>query len=840
MSFAPKKFIFTGYHFFPQEKKILFDYEILFEGRESLKFTETILLPEVPNIDHVPEGLLNNLLKSVHLILGTSYFKLYFPPEIEISYTLSRGQADFWNEVYRHGFGEFMYQNHLDPDKIAEFPYDNNYQTKSYGLEKNGRSLVGIGGGKDSIVTAELLKEAGFAADGFVVETQKPTAIVGNVAEKMGLKLVTVQRFLDPQIFQKFEGSYNGHVPISAVFAFLGTLTSVLFGYDYVIVSNEYSSNFGNIEYKGDVVNHQWSKSGEFESLFQAYVREFITPSVVYFSVLRPFYEIRIVQMFSQYKQYFPYFTSCNRSFVTDVELRPETLWCGKCPKCAFIFALLAAFLSKDEVIGIFGKNLFADSELLPLYTDLLGFGELKPFDCVGTFEESQVALYLAREKFGDDVIVRELLPRIENPEEKVKAVMKTNPAPTVPSVFRFLGMERVAILGYGGEGKSAEEYLASFRPDLQLGVVDQKYNSDYLNEQKEYDLAIKTPGMPPRLVEIPYTTSTNIFFAAVRENGNRIVAITGSKGKSTTTYLVYDMFKEAGLDVELLGNMRRPFLSAIMDPVPKERIFVLELSSYMLNDLDISPNVAVVTNLFPEHMDWHGSEEAYYAAKKNIINYQSNNDYFIYNQNNLRLKNWADEAHSNVVPFADLIPVSDEEIPLLGDHNRENIKAAIAAAKVLNVNDEAIARAIKNFQPLRHRLQKVGEYKGITFYDDAISTTPESTMAALAAVPNVKTIFLGGQDRGYDFSKLEQDIRSRGIENVVLFPESGSRIFSSREGLNIRETASMEDAVRFAYEVTPKGSVCLLSTASPSYSVWKDFEEKGDEFQKWVKELGK
>lgn len=838
MPIRSKKFVFTSYEFLPEEKKILFNYKIEFADQEDLTFTETIVLPEIPKMDKIPEKLIQNLLQSVHLILGTSYFKLYFPPEIEVSYPLSTEQAEFWNKVYRHGFGEFMYRNQLNPERIAKFPSYPNYKVKSFGLARSGSALVGIGGGKDSIVTVELLKASGQKIDGFVVETQKPTAIISNVVKEMGLNLVTVQRFLDPKIFQKFEGSYNGHIPISAVFAFLSVLTAVLYGYDYMVVSNEYSSNFGNVEYEGDTINHQWSKSAEFESLFQNYIREFITPSIVYFSALRPFYEMRIVEMFSHYKQYFPYFSSCNQSYLVN-EARPESLWCGKCPKCAFIFALLSAFLPKDEVIGIFGKNLFADQELLPLYTDLLGFGELKPFDCVGTFEESQAALYLAREKFKDDFIVKELLPRINNPESKVASVMKTNPAPTVPSIFRFLGMKKVAILGYGGEGKSAEEYLAKFRPNLQLGIVDQKYNPDYLTEQKEYDLAIKTPGMPPRLVEIPYTTTVNIFFAVARENGNRIVAITGSKGKSTTTYLVFDILKAAGFDVELLGNMRRPFLLAIMNPVPKERIFVLELSSYMLNNLDMSPNVAVVTNLFPEHMDWHGSEEAYYAAKKNIINYQNNDDYFIYNQNNSRLKGWADEARSIVMPFADSIPVNDEEIPLLGNHNRENIKAAIAAVRVFNVDDEVIARAVKNFQPLRHRLQKVGEYKSITFYDDAISTTPESTMAALAAIPNVKTIFLGGQDRGYDFTELEKDIRARGIENVVLFPDSGSRIFSTREGLNILETANMEEAVKFAYKVTPTGSVCLLSTASPSYSVWKDFEEKGDEFQKCVKELG-
>ncbi len=154
-----------------------------------------------------------------------------------------------------------------------------------------------------------------------------------------------------------------------------------------------------------------------------------------------------------------------------------------------------------------------------------------------------------------------------------------------------------------------------------------------------------------------------------------------------------------------------------------------------------------------------------------------------------------------------------------------------------MGIKDDVICRAITTFKSLPHRLEKVGEYKEITFYDDAISTTPESTIAALKALPNTNTIFLGGEDRGYNFAALEQAILESRITNVVLFPTSGARIFTTRpKNITFLETSSMQEAVTFAYKQTKKGTICLLSTASPSYSVWKNFEEKGDEFKKWVR----
>jgi UDP-N-acetylmuramoylalanine--D-glutamate ligase len=443
----------------------------------------------------------------------------------------------------------------------------------------------------------------------------------------------------------------------------------------------------------------------------------------------------------------------------------------------------------------------------------------MKPFDCVGTFEESRVALRLSAEKYAGDIVVQTFFSKVGDVNALNSQVFRMVPAPTLPTPFRFLGIESVLILGYGREGKVTEQYLKEQYPHLRIGIADERMNAEYLSEQQQYDLVVKTPGISKSKVVIPYVTATNIFFS---RNKNFTIGVTGSKGKSTTATLIYEMLKEAGKKARLLGNIGTPMLGVMLETVDPEEIFVIELSSYMLEDIEYSPNIALLLNLFPDHMDYHGGVEPYYAAKRRIFQFQKPGD--------IRIEG----------PVMEPLPLDRSELTLLGDHNFQNILAAVKVARLCGVSDDAVASALRNFKSLPHRLEHIGTFRGIDFYDDAISTTPESTIAALRALGNVDTIFLGGSDRGYDFHALEKTLREFGIRNVVLFPESGARILSSRDGFNILETKSMVDAVTFAFEHTEQGKICLLSTASPSYSLWKNFEAKGDEFARSVREQGK
>lgn len=834
----PLQFHFSSYEFKPKQKLVRFSYEVTFRNQEPLRFTEELLLPRVPTLKHVPRKMLENVLESMHLMLGISYYKLHCGGKVHVPYQLTKSQADFWTTVYRKGLGEFFFQNELDPKKHAPvFKASNKKEVHRFDVKQKDRSLVGIGGGKDSVVVAELMKAHQKSFKSFVVQTGAQAEAMKQTVKEIGAGSVVVKRQIDPLLFEKHPGSYNGHIPISAVIAFVSYFTALLYDYSSVVVGNEHSSSFGNIAYCGEEVNHQWSKSLEFEELFDAYVKESFGTGIAYFSLLRPFTELRIAKMFAQHKQYFSKFTSCNRHFR--VHRAKETYrWCGECPKCAFVFLMLAAFLPKKELVGFFHKNLLDDEKLLPLYKDLLGFGDMKPFECVGTFEESRAALVLASKRFKSSVVVRRYLQKIRKPDQLIKEVFATHEAPVMPTSFKLMGMKKVLILGYGKEGQETKRYLKARYPELKIGIADRSRDQNYLHTQEGFDLAIKTPGIHKSHVTIPYTTATNLFFSDVQ--GNAVVGITGTKGKSTTASLIHAMLKEAGLPVKLLGNIGVPMLSALVGNSSKKTIYIVELSSYQLDDIDFSPDVSVVTNLFPEHLDYHGSQEEYYKAKHNILLHQTSDDVFIYQPKDAALAGWAKTARGKAVPFVQDIPLKDADIPLLGEHNRENIKAAMTVAKQFKVSDAAIKRAVKGFKGLPHRLQLVGTHRGVTFYDDAIATTPEATIEALRSLEGVETILLGGKDRGYDFTKLEKELRKRGVKHVVLFPNSGKKILKSKKGFDhVMLTESMRSAVQFAYKHTGEGKICLLSCASPSYSLWKNFEEKGDQFQKEVKRQG-
>ena len=302
--------------------------------------------------------------------------------------------------------GEFFYKNKINYINLVNFPYKESEQKESFSIEMKERYLLPIGGGKDSIVSSEMLRSQNKDFDIFILGTSK---IQEDVAKIMGKKPIVIRRELDPKLFEinKRSDVYNGHIPISVIYAFLGVLAGILYDYKYIAVSNEKSANYGNVEYLGEMINHQWSKSEEFEKLFQEYLKKFVTPSVKYYSPLRQMSELDVAREFVKYPKYFSVFSSCNTNFK--INSKTNKKWCGKCAKCLFVFTLLSAFVSKQEVLNIFGKNLFEDKSLLPLFEELLGVKNFKPFECVGTPDEVKEALgkIEKKEEFHDSVLMR-------------------------------------------------------------------------------------------------------------------------------------------------------------------------------------------------------------------------------------------------------------------------------------------------------------------------------------------------------------------------------------------------------------------------------------------------
>jgi UDP-N-acetylmuramoylalanine--D-glutamate ligase len=430
----------------------------------------------------------------------------------------------------------------------------------------------------------------------------------------------------------------------------------------------------------------------------------------------------------------------------------------------------------------------------------------------------------------------------------------------------------KIIIIGYGHEGRFALSYLKKKYPQAKFTVIDRNkinfaeknikffYGKDYLKHLKGYDLIVRTQSVPPDRPElkaavksgVELTSITKIFFHACR---GQIIGVTGTKGKSTTSTLIYNILKKAGKKVFLVGNIGHNPLANLDRDNGKGKIFVYELSSYQLSDLDKSPKLSLFLSIFPDHMPFHGSFAKYRDAKANVVRYQKTGDYFVYNSSYPFIKSLAKKSPAKKIDYLKLCTVKNDcifygkekilplkDVKILGRHNLENIFSAICTAKILKIKNEAIASAIAVFRGLDHRLELVGSFKGIYFYDDAISTTPESTMAAIDTFgQQLETIILGGLDRGYDFKKLAERISKSKIQNIVLFPESGKKIWSEIKKIykkkklklpNHIETKNMSEAVKFCYERTSSGKICLLSTASPSFSIFKDYKEKGDLFK--------
>ncbi len=400
-------FVFNGYESNLEKGEILFYFGL--KGEKNVDFTEKISFFPVAN--KIPQVLLKPLLDNLMLILGISYWKLYCPREIVIENNfLIQEQAQFWNTVYTKGLGEFFYKNKIDFRGLVNFPFTLQNSDKIISFPRKNRALVGVGGGKDSIVAAEMLKAQNKDFGLFIVGTSK---IQKEVAFIIGKKPIVVTRELDSKLFElnKKENVYNGHIPISAIYAFLGLIACIFYDYKSFIVGNEKSANYGNVEYLGEIINHQWSKSEEFENLFKQYVKKFVTLDVSYSSILRNMNELEVIKEFVKYPKYFKVFSSCNNNFKIQPSFAKasEGKWCGKCAKCFFVFTMLSSFLSKETVLNIFGKNLFADESLLPLFQELIGIKNFKPFECVGTPEEVKLALLkiMKRGEFKDSILVR-------------------------------------------------------------------------------------------------------------------------------------------------------------------------------------------------------------------------------------------------------------------------------------------------------------------------------------------------------------------------------------------------------------------------------------------------
>ncbi len=414
------------------------------------------------------------------------------------------------------------------------------------------------------------------------------------------------------------------------------------------------------------------------------------------------------------------------------------------------------------------------------------------------------------------------------------------------------LAHRNICILGFGREGKAMAEALEKEAPGCEITIADkneavdvpEKYwkqlGTGWLLNLQKFDTLIKSPGIPPlpaiTEVQDKITTSTQIFLDTVKGSGALVVGITGSKGKSTTSALLHAILKAASKDAHLVGNIGEPAIAHLGDAKPGA-IFVMEMSSYQLMDLRTSPDMALVTSFFPEHLDYHGSLEAYLDAKKNIARFQSGDGIVFFSEHFKEAREIAMESKGKKVGFsAKDAALKQSEILLKGEHNLGNIAGALTAAFALGIDKEAALKVVRTFRGLPHRLETVALKDGIEWVNDSISTTPETAVAALNALGDrVATMIVGGQDRGYDFSVLAKRLVASKVKTVILLPDSGYVIAKEIERAGapvlLVEAKDMKTAVSLARSHTASGIV-LLSPASPSYGHFKNFEDRGDQFR--------
>ncbi|MBQ7148093.1 MAG: hypothetical protein IJR96_05020 [Pseudobutyrivibrio sp.] len=393
-------FTFSGYSYELTESEISMVFDFSIDGLS--EFHPTWKIPRINSIASVDEALIDDMVFSLGMVELISYWKITCPPTVIIKdRQLSPEQIGWWKKLYFNGLGEFYYTNGIeeDFDDFMTIKCDGGKAPRAITSGDHGtvlgnkkpRVMIPVGGGKDSVVSIELLKERADVSC-YVINSRGATDATVEVGELTD-KTIYAKRTLDKNMLDlNAKGFLNGHTPFSALVAFSSIIAGYLNGLDYVALSNESSANESTV--MDSYVNHQYSKSFEFEADFRNYEKKYIGSGVFYFSFLRPLSELQIAMLFSRFKKYHGVFKSCNVGSKQDI-------WCGHCPKCLFVYIILSPFLSLEELDAIFGKRLFEDETLTVDFDKLCGILPEKPFECVGSRDEVNASITEAISKYA-------------------------------------------------------------------------------------------------------------------------------------------------------------------------------------------------------------------------------------------------------------------------------------------------------------------------------------------------------------------------------------------------------------------------------------------------------
>lgn len=448
---------------------------------------------------------------------------------------------------------------------------------------------------------------------------------------------------------------------------------------------------------------------------------------------------------------------------------------------------------------------------------------------------------------------------------------------------------KKIAIWGLGREGKSTINFFNTHNVKIkELGLLDSKEitlsnlnvenisNIKILDKEDDlnnYDIIFKSPGIVVKNTNIDITKLTSQTEEFIKAFSNQIIGITGTKGKSTTSSLIYTILKKYYPNTILVGNIGIPCWG-MLDEIDEDTKIIFELSCHQLEFINCSPHISVILNLYPEHLDHYITFEKYIAAKLNITNYQNKNDYLIYGKTvenylkntiskKINMNNYIKDRTIQISQN-DKITIKKDETHLLGEHNLFNIGIAYYICHNLyNISEKQFKSGLKDFNGLPHRLEYVATKNNVKYYDDSISTIGETTIEGVKALTCVNTLILGGMDRGIDYSDLINFlINEHLVKNIILMPNTGYRIYDELKS-KIKNSNSLtfieennqskligkstkffykvkdlNDAVQKAYLITEPHTNCLLSPAAASYGFFKNFEERGDKFKELVQNL--
>ena len=413
-------------------------------------------------------------------------------------------------------------------------------------------------------------------------------------------------------------------------------------------------------------------------------------------------------------------------------------------------------------------------------------------------------------------------------------------------NIVQYLNGKKILIWGYGREGKSTEHFLETYCTPASVDV----YEGDRAGiDEEKYDLIMKSPGIPMLEYNPKYTSQTELFLGQFKD---RVIGVTGTKGKSTTTTMLQHVLDVcSGHKTLLLGNIGKPCLDYYGE-MEGDTLAVFELSCHQLFHTKVSPHVAVLLNIFEEHLDYYKTMENYVASKHAIAKYQEPED-FLYCGAGVDLTGVPAVGKRTVIA-----PVTEQryELRILGEQNQYNAEFVYRiATEVYGCEPEAVKAALGEVGSLPHRLEYIGEKDGVRYYDDSIATIPEAVICAVAAIENVQTVIIGGMDRGIDYSVLETFVKENPQYTYIFMYDTGKRVYEELRGAgggfvvtdgtetsaygneNCFLVETLEEAVALAKQVTAPGKACVMSPAAPSYGVFKNFEERGEKFKGYVME---